>query len=40
VMENGEIAERGTHESLLSLRGQYFDLYQKQLLAEQIEEED
>lgn len=40
VLENGEIAERGTHESLLSIRGEYYSLYQKQLLKEQIEEEE
>jgi len=37
VLENGEIVERGTHEFLLSLEGEYYSLYQKQLLAEQIE---
>ena len=40
VLENGEIVERGTHESLLSFRGEYYGLYQKQLLAEQIEREE
>jgi ATP-binding cassette subfamily B multidrug efflux pump len=38
VLENGEIVERGTHESLLEQQGFYYSLYQKQLLAEQIEE--
>ncbi|NJD03784.1 MAG: ABC transporter ATP-binding protein, partial [Ruminiclostridium sp.] len=37
VLENGEIVERGDHEFLLSLEGEYHSLYQKQLLAEQIE---
>ena len=37
VLENGEIVEKGTHESLLSLEGEYYSLYRKQLLAEQIE---
>lgn len=37
VLEQGEIAERGTHESLLDRQGIYFDLYQNQLLAEQME---
>ena len=37
VLENGEIVERGTHDFLLSLEGEYYSLYQKQLLAEQIE---
>lgn len=40
VLENGEIIERGTHDTLLSLEGEYFGLYRKQLLAEQIEGED
>ncbi|PYV33081.1 MAG: ABC transporter permease [Acidobacteria bacterium] len=30
VMEAGRIVERGTHDSLLPLRGRYFDLYTKQ----------
>lgn len=38
VLKDGEIAERGSHESLLGLRGDYYELYRKQLLAEQIEE--
>jgi ATP-binding cassette subfamily B multidrug efflux pump len=38
VLEDGEIVERGTHESLLGQCGFYYSLYQKQLLAEQIEE--
>jgi ABC-type multidrug transport system, ATPase and permease components len=40
VLENGEIIERGTHDELLSLKGEYYSLYQKQLLAEQIEGEE
>ncbi|MBV8817996.1 MAG: ABC transporter ATP-binding protein [Acidobacteriaceae bacterium] len=30
VVEAGRIVERGTHESLYSLRGRYYDLYTKQ----------
>ncbi len=30
LIDNGVIEESGTHESLLSARGQYFDLYQSQ----------
>lgn len=30
VVENGNIAEQGTHESLYALRGRYYDLYTKQ----------
>lgn len=36
VLNNGEIAERGTHESLLKLNGLYTSLYQKQLLEEEL----
>ncbi|MEI8223166.1 MAG: ABC transporter ATP-binding protein [Actinomycetes bacterium] len=32
VLENGLIAERGTHEELVALQGLYFDLYQRQSL--------
>jgi ATP-binding cassette subfamily B multidrug efflux pump len=35
VMDQGEIIERGNHESLMQARGAYFDLYEKQLLEEQ-----
>jgi ATP-binding cassette subfamily B protein len=38
VLDDGEIIERGTHQSLLEMQGTYSDLYQKQLLAEQMEE--
>jgi subfamily B ATP-binding cassette protein MsbA len=30
VVENGEIIERGTHESLYEFRGRYYDLYTRQ----------
>lgn len=30
VLENGSIAERGTHDSLLALKGQYYATYQAQ----------
>jgi ATP-binding cassette subfamily B protein len=36
VLSNGEIAERGTHESLLSRGGFYAELYEKQLLEEEL----
>jgi ATP-binding cassette, subfamily B, multidrug efflux pump len=35
VLENGEIAEEGTHEELLSANGIYAGLYKKQLLEEE-----
>ena len=38
-LEDGEIAERGTHSELLVQKGDYEDLYRKQLLEEKIEKE-
>ncbi len=35
VLENGEIAEQGTHTFLMNKKGVYFNLYEKQLLEEQ-----
>ncbi len=35
VLENGQIIESGTHETLLSKQGSYFELYEKQQLEEQ-----
>lgn len=40
VLQDGEIIERGTHEELLQLNGEYADLYQRQLLEEEIEATD
>jgi ATP-binding cassette subfamily B protein len=37
VIENGRLAEEGNHEELLRLGGYYADLYQKQLLEEELE---
>ncbi|WP_442794625.1 ABC transporter ATP-binding protein [Pelobium manganitolerans] len=35
VLDEGEIAEHGTHSKLMEERGLYFELYEKQLLEEQ-----
>ena len=37
VLDAGKIIERGTHFSLLAEKGTYFDLYEKQLMEEEVE---
>lgn len=37
VIEEGRVAEQGSHEQLLALGGYYADLHQKQLLEEELE---
>ncbi|HLK18510.1 MAG TPA: ABC transporter ATP-binding protein [Bryobacteraceae bacterium] len=37
VIEQGEVAEQGTHDELIASGGYYADLYQKQLLEEELE---
>lgn len=36
VLDHGQISERGTHQYLLSLNGQYADMHLKQMLDEEI----
>ena len=37
VLHEGKIIERGTHDELLKLGGEYADLYERQLLEEELE---
>lgn len=39
VIDEGRIAEQGTHETLLSMNGLYASLYERQLLEEELEGE-
>ena len=38
VINQGEIVESGTHDSLLANKGFYYDMYQQQLSEENSEE--
>jgi ATP-binding cassette subfamily B protein len=36
VLDEGSLIEQGTHEELLALGGEYADLYERQLLEEEL----
>ena len=36
VLDQGQIIERGTHDELLALGGEYANLYERQLLEEEL----
>ncbi|MEO6587906.1 MAG: ABC transporter ATP-binding protein [Pyrinomonadaceae bacterium] len=40
VLHDGRITERGTHEELINLGGEYAELYERQLLEEELEATD
>lgn len=40
VLDDGVVIEEGTHDSLIAQRGAYFDLYEKQTQADEVEAED
>ncbi len=40
VLHDGRIVERGTHDELIKFGGEYNDLYQRQLLEEELDATD
>ncbi len=40
VLDAGQIIERGTHGELINLGGEYANLYERQLLEEELEATD
>ena len=37
VLDQGQIVEQGNHSTLMSLKGEYSNLFERQLLEEQVE---
>jgi ATP-binding cassette subfamily B protein len=37
ILDEGRIAEFGSHDELLKLKGQYANLYEKQLIKKEVE---
>ena len=40
VLDEGQIVEEGTHDTLLRISGLYAEMYRRQLLGEELEETD
>jgi len=40
VIEQGKIAEQGSHEELMAIQGRYYKLYIQQSLSEFVDEEN
>jgi ATP-binding cassette, subfamily B, multidrug efflux pump len=38
VLEDGRVAEQGTHEALLEKKGLYYELYEKQMSSDEVED--
>ena len=39
VLDNGKIVESGIHKDLIDKKGFYYDIYEKQLIEEKLQEE-